>query len=239
MEKFSKSLKSVARFLRTGAGRATAIAVVGGGLYFAANLWGDAGARDANAPAYLVAERDLPEGHPLGVKDMDIFAGDPRRETVPQDAYSDQKLHWVLGRRLLRPLKAGEWIREGELDGRRAKGLSRRVPSGHRAYSLQVDSRLPVAPGDRVDLVFRSENPGDVPVTLLEGVLVLQADLETGGMIVAVRPGELPLMEKAQQSGKLTVALRNDSEEMTQGRGNASLGRRQPKARVQLWTEGE
>lgn len=236
MEKFKNAGRLTRKFLMRPVGKATLVACLGG-LFYGLGHALSGGSAATEGPRYLVASRDLPTGHPLGVKDMELRTG--AGEVLPAGVYTDQKLHWVLGRQLLEEVKAGAWIREEILDGDLKRTLSRRVPSGFRAYSLVIESRLPVAAGDAVDVVFRSQNEGEIPVTLIEGVEILEADLEEERLVVAVRPNEVPLLEKAQQSGKLTVALRSAKEGMTRGKRNARFQKRKIKQQVQLWSEGE
>ena len=143
----------------------------------------------------------------------------------------------MLGRRLLRDLKAGEWVFSSDLEKMKGNTLSQQVPAGFRAYSLEVDSRLPIAAGDKIDLIYRSDISTELPVTLLEAVQILMADLEQERLVVAIRPSDLPLLEKARQTGKLSIALRNDMEGPTRGK-RASLSRKRAK-RIEVWTEGE
>jgi len=235
MEKCRKIWRVITKFLARPVGKASVVAVAGGFFFWLGHA-AKAPDRSVETPRYLVAERGLPAGHPLGVKDMDLkIVGE---ETVPAGAYTDKKLHWVLGRRLLTDVSAGDWIREETLEGE-GHSLSRRVPDGFRAYSLIVESRLPVAAGDRVDIVFRSDTAGEIPVTLMEGAEILDADLDQEKLVLAVRPNEVPLLEKARQSGKLTVALHGSREGMTRGKRNTHFQKRKAKRQVQLWSEGE
>jgi len=128
---------------------------------------------------------------------------------------------------------AGEVVLPGRLStGYTRKGLTTRIPDGHRAISIPVNAVRGVGgfvlPGDRVDVLHttavgrRDEQP--VTRTLLQDVIVLGVDqlsseVEEEPVVVNVvtllaTPEQTKKLTLAQQAGTLTLALRNGTDKI-------------------------
>ena len=169
-------------------------------------------------PRYLCAARDLPPSHPVVVTDFTYRHADDG-EAIPAGTYTDQDWHLLTGRRLSEGLSRGELLTERRLAPRR---LSARVPKGRRAYALEMENELDLKPGDRVDVVSSR--------TLIEGLLVLGSG--ENRVVLAATGAEIELLEKARQSGKLTLVLRHPDD--------VSRPQRKPRRRsggIEIWSE--
>lgn len=192
-------------------------------------------------PRYLVAKRELSAGHPISFLDFTIEHREALGE-VPEGAYTDQDWTLLQGQHLRLALSRGDVLQQTSLAAPLAKRLAGQIPRGYRAYSLEVANPMALAPGDYVDILFSPQDRRELPITLVEGALVLQAEREKGseGITVAVAPSQLQLLEKARQSGKLTLALRNPSEVVPPTkRVRQSRRSVRKKSRIEVWSEGE
>jgi hypothetical protein len=92
---------------------------------------------------------------------------------------------------------------------------------------LETSNRLGLKRGDRVDILADSES-------LAEAIAVLRADAET--VVVAADAGQIEVLEKRRQSGKLTLVLRNPEEKAGRPRRRPTAGTYRRK-RVEIWSE--
>jgi Flp pilus assembly protein CpaB len=191
-------------------------------------------------PRYLFLVRDLPKGQPIQFADLTpgYFRGTPGE--LPRGAVTDQDLEWVKGAVLRQAVVSGQCLTFAMLELRAGTGpIGKRIPRGMRAYELEVDRGVRVQAADSID-ILSVPSRGEAPTTLVEGAVVLAADRAGGGLAVtvALEPDEVAWVEKAAQTGKLKIALRNPDDEKPPRRPQARRGRRRNlPQRVEVWSE--
>lgn len=184
----------------------------------------------AEAAAWVVAARDLPQGTALDPATDLRVASFPRR-TSPSSAVEAESLSLLSGRPLLRARRAGEpilWLDVPEA----GRELADAVPVGQRAYALSLTRAGALAgllnPRDRVDVIgiFPVEASGDAPPQraarlLLPNVTVLAVGARAAGdeapegddagatVTLAVKPAEAQLLALAEREGDLALVLRH------------------------------
>src|SRR5262249_7256417 len=145
--------------------------------------------------------------------EMGLLIKDPRqyfkektytKGEEPTKALTDQDYEQLKDRRLIKPLSADQFVTGEDLLDKNTNSLQIRLPEGMRAVGLKVDitsiaggfASLPLS---RVDIVtvLRRGDGDSVSRILLENVLVLAADQETG------RPAD----RNAMPASTVTVAL--------------------------------
>ncbi len=161
---------------------------------------------------------------------------------VPHGAVTDQDLIFLKGATLRADAKHDHWVTFSELELRGdAARIGARIPHGMRAYELRLDESLKVQPTDSVDVLAVPRMRGESPVILVEGATVLASEgAEDGSRVtLALEPSEVALVEKAAQTGKLKLSLRNPDDENPPNRSHAgrSSRRRIPAERVEIWSE--
>ena len=95
-----------------------------------------------------------------------------------------------------------------------------------------------------MDIHLKPHEVNELPLTLVEGALVLQVAKLKGILdcVVAVLQHEIQIMEKAQQRGTLTITLRNPDEfpsDEAKSRRKRIFKKRQRKTKIEIWSEGE
>jgi len=144
----------------------------------------------------------------------------------PQDFYRDsQRTRWLA----LGTIAKGEWIRRVDVS---SQSTVRALPRGKRAYAAVFETEAQIYPGDSVE-IYATE-----PV--LSGALVLQSRRERGRaqlhLVLALSPSEIRLLEKAGQTGKLSIALIHANDALPSPSGvRKSKPRREKRARI--WHE--
>lgn len=182
---------------------------------------------------YLVARYALPNGHLLQLADLKLAVNLPDTH----HALSDQELHLIKGARLRGGLAKNEPLRQHHLVlSPQITGLARSVPRGYRAYQMMLSHRIFVNVGDRVDVLSLPPDPFPAAV-IAESVEVLQVRTgrEMSVLIVAVHRDEIGKLEKAQQRGKLTIALRNPNDHGRHERRRHSKAK--PRPRIEVFAE--
>ena len=162
-------------------------------------------------PRYLVALRDLEVDHPISFIDFTLRVSE---EAVP-GAISDQELHLLKGAKVKSKIRKGEIAQFDKLILSAAiGGLAKTIPKGYKAYPIRSSNRLAVRPGDRIDILLKPEKTGDIPIGLLESVLVLELRSQEGDeeLVVAASVADIQLLENAGQHGKLVIALRSSED---------------------------
>lgn len=180
----------------------------------------------------IVANMDLAPGTPLTAKTAslrEIPKAYLSSDAMPADAWSS-----VNGRVVSLPVRSGEPILTAHLAQEIGAGFSAELPQGQRALTFPVNDESSIAqllqPGDRIDLFFTTTSGNDsvtvpllysVPV-LATGVRTLANERQVGDTIrrngyntvtVAVTPENAAKITLAQQSGKVTVTLRQRQDE--------------------------
>jgi len=214
-----------------------ALALGGAAFVFATKAMGSKSAPKAK-PAVtkvVVAVLDIPAGSgfnkPESLKVIDWPAG-----KVPVGAFSD--VAQLKGRILKSPATGGAIILESMLAPKGAiGGMSAMVAPGSRAMTIRVDDVIGVAgftlPGNYVDVVsylkFQKTKTEDRDIAMskivLEKVLVLAVAQkseheDTSAKIVdtvtlQVTPEQAEILDMVRNTGKLSLALRNQSDEKT------------------------
>jgi pilus assembly protein CpaB len=179
----------------------------------------------------LCASRDVPEGAELD-REMVAAREIPTKfvsESYIQVAEDGSVKNDPAGQRLLVPLKAGDPILLSHLEPVREAELSTRITPRGRAVTIDVQERnavgLWVRPNDHVDVLgsFRDPQTQQLKsVTLLQNVVVLatgRANASTASVpdedrryttvTLLVLPEEAEILTLAQETGTLTLLLRN------------------------------
>lgn len=144
----------------------------------------------------------------------------------PQDFYRDSQR---ARRFALVPIKRGDWIRRADVSSQAA---SEALPRGKRAYAAVFETEAQIQPGDTIE-VYATE-------VVLSGALVLQSRREPDRnrlhVVLALSSSEIRLLEKAGQTGKLSIALIHANDALPSPSGvRKSRPRREKRARI--WHE--
>lgn len=184
----------------------------------------------------IAASRDLPSMTVLTIEDLgtlDVF-----QSSVGKNAFYEDDLQALLGRKLLYPVKRNDPLLWSQVDmPRRIKsGLSPVIEKGKRAISLSIAGAQAVSglvqPNDNVDIIGTFSFPSrtnprqveSVTMTLLQNVSVIatgsliagqenRAQSRQGGystVTFSVTPRQVEVLVFAQQTrGQLYLSLRN------------------------------
>ncbi len=179
----------------------------------------------------LVARRDLKGGHRVTLQDLSLVPESNWHVERSADALTDADLEFV-GRRLIADISGGTLFTRSLFKPPESKATwGAKVPKGFRAYALCVETVLPVQAKDRVDLVHSEKRSA---AQVAEDLLVLGVRPCEGGreVILAARPKDVELVEKARQTGKLTIVIRNPADK----KRNRHRKKTNP-AKVIIWNE--
>lgn len=185
----------------------------------------------------IVPKRDLPAMTVLTIDDLALR--EEFKSAVGKNAFFEDDLDSVLGKRLMFPVRRGDILLWSQVDMPRRirSGLSHVIEKGKRAISLSISGAPAVSglvqPRDKVDIMgtftFPSRtNPKQVEsvtLTLMQNVAVIATGSEIAGQRSAasrnrqsgystitfeVTPREAELLVFAQQTrGQLYLSLRN------------------------------
>jgi pilus assembly protein CpaB len=172
----------------------------------------------------VVAKKDMPKGTRLSSENAAI-------RMIPVDfahsnAITPEEFDRVDGQALAYPVKSGEMILRGVLEGKKAPTFSARVQDGHRAITVPVDEINSISgmlePGDIVDLMITVEQKGQkITFPLLQTVPVMATgqrsidDPKTGErrsyntVTLDTSPEAAQNIIIAREVGKITALLRN------------------------------
>lgn len=144
----------------------------------------------------------------------------------PQDFYRDSQR---ARRFALVPIQKGDWIRRADVS---SQAVAQALPRGKRAYAAVFDTEAQIHPGDTIE-VYATE-------MVLSGALVLESRREPERnrlhLVLALSSSEIRLLEKAGQTGKLSIALIHASDALPSPSGvRKSRLRREKRARI--WHE--
>ncbi|MBR0567419.1 Flp pilus assembly protein CpaB [Azoarcus sp. L1K30] len=176
----------------------------------------------------VVAKRALKQGERISEETVAI-------RSVPVDfahsqAILPENFDRVSGQTLAYPLKSGEMVLWGLLEGRKAPTFSSRVAEGRRAITVPVDEINSISgllePGDVVDLVLTLEQGGKkYSFVMQQKVPVLATgqrsteDPRNGErrqystVTLDTTPDQARNIIRAREEGKLTALLRNPADE--------------------------
>jgi len=197
-------------------------------------------------PRYLVSRRALEMGEAVSFLDFGQVSARDQKSPPPAGALTDQDWDRLKGATLSRGIREGEYLSSVSVRFPVRGGLrSSTIPAGLLAFAIAPSNTLGVRPGDRLDILLNPESAHEAPAILIEDTLVLGIEAVTeeqgkNAVIIAVSQDEIELLEKAQQKGKLKIALRNPHDRPgRQRRINARKlwhTAKQP-PRVQIWSE--
>ena len=186
-----------------------------------------------SGPQVLVAQRDMAVGTPVLPLD---FRYESR--TGQEGAVTDQQWHKLRGAVLRRSLSSGDALLWRDLTVVHGKNLrlGERVPQGRRAYGIRPANELDVFPGDWVDILEAPRN--GVARPLFDSVKILQVARIHGefSVTIAVTSHDIAVLEKAEQRGKLLIALQNPKE-LRNGPQRRSHAGDSPRQSIEIWSE--
>jgi pilus assembly protein CpaB len=178
----------------------------------------------------VVAKADLERGAIVGTDNMAVRK--VPAEFVPGTAIGPASFGNVEGARLAVPMRAGEILLRGTLEGADTATFATKIASGVRAITLSVDEVNAIAgllqPNDRVDLYYtaRSARGGASELTalLMQNVLILATGRQVrpsvaesdqpgvgrafSNITIEATPEQAQRLILAQKSGSLTAVLR-------------------------------
>lgn len=188
----------------------------------------------------VVAKRDLTKGTRLTSETVAV-RGIPA-ELSQSLAITPEAFDRIDGEALAYPVKAGEMILWGLIEGKKVATFSSRVENGHRAMTVPVDEINSISgllePGDIIDLVATLEKKGKrVTFPLLQTVQVMATgqrsidDPKSGTrrqystVTLDISPEEARNVIVAREAGKITALLRNpqDKQSLAKPRDVAAL----------------
>jgi pilus assembly protein CpaB len=188
----------------------------------------DAKSKGATVPV-VVAKADLPKGTKLTSANMAV-------RNVPVDyahsvAVTPNQYDRVDNQILAYPVKAGEMIIWGLIEGKKVPTFSARVENGRRAMTVPVDEINSISgllePGDIIDLIVTMDQKGKnqkgkkITFPLLQSVQVIATgqrsvdDPKSGErrqystVTLDTTPADSQRIIVARETGKLTALLRN------------------------------
>ncbi|GIZ52347.1 Flp pilus assembly protein CpaB [Noviherbaspirillum aridicola] len=186
----------------------------------------------------IVAKRDLNKGTPLTSETVAI-------RNVPVDyahsvAVTPEQFGNLNGQALAYPMKAGEMVIWGLVEGRKTPTFSARVASGRRAMTVPVDEINSISgmlePGDLIDLIVtidRKSKKATLP--LMQGVQVMATgqrsvdDPKSGEkrsystVTLDTTAEQAQNIIIAREAGKLTALLRNPNDKQPLTVNHAAL----------------
>jgi pilus assembly protein CpaB len=175
----------------------------------------------------VVAKRDLNKGTRLTPETVAI-------RNVPRDfahsvAVAPNQFESLNGQALAFPVKAGEMVIWGLVEGKKTPTFSARVGSGRRAMTVPVDEINSISgmlePGDMIDLIVTMDRKGKkLTLPLMQSVQVMatgqrSADDPKSGekrsystVTLDTTPEQAQNIIIARDAGKLTALLRNPND---------------------------
>jgi len=218
------------RRLLTVLGMSVVLALVVAAIFYQVSAHAQAKSPTLATRDVVIATETLPLGvaiKPANVKIMKMPA-----DMVPKTGFT--KVDDVLDRSVISPIMQDEPLLEGRLAPRGSgMGLAPIIPAGMRALAVRVNEIIGVAgfilPGMRVDVLVTGHPPSgsanDVTTTVLQNITVLSANQQMapdkGQAInatvvnVLVTPEQAELLTLAGADGKVTLVLRNATDQKT------------------------
>jgi pilus assembly protein CpaB len=155
-------------------------------------------------------------------------------------AVSPEEFERIDGQTLAYPVKSGEMILWGLLEGKKVPTFSARVAEGHRAMTVPVDEINSISgmlePGDSIDLVVTIDQKGKkLTFPLLQAVAVMATgqrsmdDPKTGErrsyttVTLDTTPDAAQNIIVAREVGKITALLRNPNDKQPLANGQADI----------------
>lgn len=186
----------------------------------------------------VVAKRELKRGDKLSSENVAVRA-------IPTDyahsaAIAPDVFDRIDGQVLAYPVRAGELILWGLMEGKKVPTFSSRVEVGHRAMTVPVDEINSISgllePGDMIDLIVTIEKKGrKITLPLLQGVQVMatgqrSVDAPKDGerkqystVTIDTTPEQAQNVIIGRDAGKVTALLRNPDDKRRIAGGNADM----------------
>jgi len=175
----------------------------------------------------VVANRDMERGD--AITSDDLAVRQVPKEWVHSTAVMPGEVGGIERQRLASPVKRGETLLKGHLDGLGATVFSATLKKGQRALTVEVDTVNSIngmlRPGDRIDLIYTGKAKGsdeEMTLPLLSNVNVLatgqtvtRQDDKTGqersfaAITLELSPRDADRIVVARQGGRLTAVLRH------------------------------
>jgi pilus assembly protein CpaB len=160
---------------------------------------------------------------------------------IHSSAVRSENADFVVGKRIMQPINAGESLLENFLASRTNSSFANLIEKGNRAITFPVDIISSMSgmlrPGDKIDLMVTLRQGKNVTMPLLKNVTILAtgAIVDEEGMLAddgsyqTITISETPLnaarITHARQVGNMTVVLRSGKEDET---GKESVELTQP-----------
>lgn len=182
-------------------------------LVFTVELQNALSGKASNLQLKLAAKRDLSEGLTITVHDLTVTPTQKGSEGI-SDSFTDQELHEVIGSRVVTNIPAGSIILKNQLQAKSMMKFSQKVPKGLRAFTIRTRTRLPIEPGDRVDLLSAQTHSGSKSNYLLEDKKVLAVNKldEYQEILVALSFEDIRYIQSFNSDGWVDLTLRNPME---------------------------
>jgi pilus assembly protein CpaB len=177
--------------------------------------------------AVIVAKRDIAKGSKLSADNVAVRA-------VPQDfahsaAIAPDQFERIEGQMMAYPVKGGEMIMWGLMEGKKVPTFSSRVEAGRRAMTVPVDEINSISgmlePGDMIDLMVTLDQKGKkLTFPLLQGAQIMATgqrsidDPKSGErrqystVTLDTTPEQAHYVIVAREAGKITALLRNPND---------------------------
>lgn len=198
----------------------------------------EARAKSETVPV-VVAKHDLPKGSLLTSATVAV-------RNIPRDfshsvAVSPEQFGQLEGQALAFPVKAGEMVIWGLIEGKKTPSFSARVENGRRALTVPVDEINSISgmlePGDMIDLIVTVDHKSEkITMPLMQSIQVMATgqrsvdDPKSGErrsystVTLDTTPGQAQNIIVAREAGKLTALLRNPQDKNTDPVSDADLG---------------
>jgi pilus assembly protein CpaB len=218
------------RRLLTVLGMSVVLALVVAAIFYQVSSHAQAKAPAVVTRDVVVATETLPLG--VAIKPNNVKIVKIPGEMFPKTGFA--KVDDVLDRSVVSPIMADEALLEGRLAPRGSgMGLAPVIPTGMRALAVRVNEIIGVAgfilPGMRVDILVTGRPPqgniNDITTTVLQNITVLSANQQMqpdkGQAInatvvnVLVTPEQAELVTLATSNGRITLVLRNATDQKT------------------------
>lgn len=186
----------------------------------------------------IAAKRDLKAGLVLTVHDLTVALGQ-NNPSINHESFSEQELHQIIGSRLLQDVSSGTLILKSQIQMRNSLHFSHRVPKGMRAFLIRTQTRLPLEPGDHVDLLGKKRGGDMSPQLLVEDkkVLAVNRKEDHEELLVALSLQDIGKIGSDNENPWVDVVLRNPLDSSKDLR-KIQRSKPVPKHKIQIMEEG-
>ena len=141
----------------------------------------------------------------------------------PKGAVSDQYLDKLRGAKIKISIKSREILTWDHVAAR--NDVAGSIPKGLRAYSLMLQSTVPLMGGDYVDVMASPKGKSTGSVLLLDKVLVVESvkERDQSQILLAISPQDVPALDRAREVGEIRLVLRNPEDTAKKGRRDSNF----------------